>query len=901
MKKLRNLLIAAVLICTLTALLLPVQAGDGVEDMLVDGIQDFYTEMEMWREYFADGALPEKHFRYSLHREVINGELTPYFTFTETSDGYWEYAVGSVPAAVLEEVAGRHYTRQDAVVDYLRNLKPDWEFTEWFYADGYYHIKVEPAGYAPEHLSAFVYQGYELLEDGSYVLYGHRVKRYDSTTGELFTPGPDDVLGQDYLLASFEDSHPTWQATAYYGEIQDQAVKAVMQVKNGTYAFTSMELIDRGDMPAQLQGTPAQPEIWGKTDGLYASTEVNEETVGLTLYAVDNNDDYSAIVALRGTVLAAYRFVAEQNSESTAFIDTPVELRFAVPEGCTEPAVYYIPENPTAPSTVLGTLEGDEYVCQVHECGTYVLCQDTNGQTALEELLLEAENGMNFYGEVFGEYFADGQLPHQHFRNQFYAACLHGELTPWFTFTYYNGDASGWQNVQSGVADIPAEIVEKAMGRHFTHQDLVVERLRNFSADGYHFKTVTYADGMYHIEVGGAGGMGDPSPIFYYLGYEVLEDGSYAVYGWRAEYLDEETWETYVPGPEDVLGEDYVYATQCWFNDKDTVYQVTAGKILDESVRMVVTLKDNTYAYTSYELIHRNDIPADLLGNKTETTVGTATQNGTISSTDPNVLRQVYQFGMWQVTDTAKIDLVLQSYGQTLAAFDIMAMNRDYQIIPNFQGEMELRLPIPEGCVRPGLFYVSDDGKTVEEIPGEIAGDQFVCTLTHLSTYVLCEKPCPHEGEWIHQKDATCLEAGYTGDLICKLCGELVEEGTAIPADPENGHKWLEEKVEPGCETQGYIKDTCAYCGDSNIWYLPPLGHTGDPCQRCGDTAKKPGDANGNGEVDNIDALIVLQYAVGLVQEGEYDFSACDLNGDGDVDNIDALMILQIAVGLLKL
>ncbi len=63
----------------------------------------------------------------------------------------------------------------------------------------------------------------------------------------------------------------------------------------------------------------------------------------------------------------------------------------------------------------------------------------------------------------------------------------------------------------------------------------------------------------------------------------------------------------------------------------------------------------------------------------------------------------------------------------------------------------------------------------------------------------------------------------------------------------------------------------------------------------------KPGDANGNGKVDNIDALIVLQYAVGLVQEGEYDFSACDLNGDGDVDNIDALMILQIAVGLLKL
>lgn len=60
------------------------------------------------------------------------------------------------------------------------------------------------------------------------------------------------------------------------------------------------------------------------------------------------------------------------------------------------------------------------------------------------------------------------------------------------------------------------------------------------------------------------------------------------------------------------------------------------------------------------------------------------------------------------------------------------------------------------------------------------------------------------------------------------------------------------------------------------------------------------GDINGDGKVNSMDALIVLQYSVGLSVDIK-DFRAGDVNGDMILNSVDALIILQVSVGLIKL
>ena len=40
-----------------------------------------------------------------------------------------------------------------------------------------------------------------------------------------------------------------------------------------------------------------------------------------------------------------------------------------------------------------------------------------------------------------------------------------------------------------------------------------------------------------------------------------------------------------------------------------------------------------------------------------------------------------------------------------------------------------------------------------------------------------------HTAELVNVKEATCTEAGYTGDLVCSVCGAVIEQGEAIPAN----------------------------------------------------------------------------------------------------------------------
>ena len=113
-----------------------------------------------------------------------------------------------------------------------------------------------------------------------------------------------------------------------------------------------------------------------------------------------------------------------------------------------------------------------------------------------------------------------------------------------------------------------------------------------------------------------------------------------------------------------------------------------------------------------------------------------------------------------------------------------------------------------------------------------------------------------HKTELRNAKEATCTEAGYTGDEICTVCGKTVKQGKEIPA---LGHNYEAVVTEPTCTEQGYTTHTCTRCNHSYVdAYMDALGHTWDEwhvttapgyetageetqhCTRCGVTNTRP-------------------------------------------------------------
>lgn len=59
-----------------------------------------------------------------------------------------------------------------------------------------------------------------------------------------------------------------------------------------------------------------------------------------------------------------------------------------------------------------------------------------------------------------------------------------------------------------------------------------------------------------------------------------------------------------------------------------------------------------------------------------------------------------------------------------------------------------------------------------------------------------------------------------------------------------------------------------------------------------------PGDVNGDGETDNLDAARILMYDAGLVEFTKSQKQSADINGDGEVDSLDAAVILKKEAGI---
>ena len=73
--------------------------------------------------------------------------------------------------------------------------------------------------------------------------------------------------------------------------------------------------------------------------------------------------------------------------------------------------------------------------------------------------------------------------------------------------------------------------------------------------------------------------------------------------------------------------------------------------------------------------------------------------------------------------------------------------------------------------------------------------------------------PAPgHKTELRGEKAASCETAGYSGDWVCTVCGEIVEKGKTIPAP---GHSWgVWQVTKPAAEdAEGEETRACERCG----------------------------------------------------------------------------------------
>lgn len=128
-----------------------------------------------------------------------------------------------------------------------------------------------------------------------------------------------------------------------------------------------------------------------------------------------------------------------------------------------------------------------------------------------------------------------------------------------------------------------------------------------------------------------------------------------------------------------------------------------------------------------------------------------------------------------------------------------------------------------------------------------------------------------------------CTASGLTVGKHCAVCNAVLAAQTIIPA---KGHLWDEGTItkEPSTTEEGVKTFACTVCLETRTESIPVV-----------EIVRFPGDADENGRVDILDALVTLQYAVGW--DLMINTANANVDGNSSVNILDALLILQYAVG----
>lgn len=196
-------------------------------------------------------------------------------------------------------------------------------------------------------------------------------------------------------------------------------------------------------------------------------------------------------------------------------------------------------------------------------------------------------------------------------------------------------------------------------------------------------------------------------------------------------------------------------------------------------------------------------------------------------------------------------------------------------------------------------------------------GSGFSCNMTYLGREIIINltvsRPHNYDDKNVCQKcgyqkvenhhyvitviNPTCATDGKT-IYTCTYCEKSHFE--VIPATGK--HVYETAVTPPDCVNGGYTTHTCTVCGDN--YATDPVPATGkhvydsdlDPdCNVCGEkrNVTVPGDADGNGKVNNRDlGLLLLYLNDGDLSGKVFDVIAMDMDGNGKLNNRD-LGLLQ--------
>ena len=239
----------------------------------------------------------------------------------------------------------------------------------------------------------------------------------------------------------------------------------------------------------------------------------------------------------------------------------------------------------------------------------------------------------------------------------------------------------------------------------------------------------------------------------------------------------------------------------------------------------------------------------------------------------------------------------------------------------NHAGETETRDAVEGNCGNDGYtgdVYCLDCDVMIEKgvvIPAtgaHVGGDATCCAKAVCDTcgkeYGEVDADNHKDTKVINAKDADCGNDGYTGDTFCNDCQKVVENGQVIPAT--NAHV--------GGEATCCAKAVCDVCGNEYGTFNATnhknteirnasVVYSGDTyCLDCGafvaagEQIALYGDANNDGVVDIIDAMLISQYDIDLEIAVEINLVLADVDGDGEVTIIDAMLIARYEVGLIE-
>lgn len=117
-----------------------------------------------------------------------------------------------------------------------------------------------------------------------------------------------------------------------------------------------------------------------------------------------------------------------------------------------------------------------------------------------------------------------------------------------------------------------------------------------------------------------------------------------------------------------------------------------------------------------------------------------------------------------------------------------------------------------------------DEGKVTQKATCTEDGEKtYTCTVCNTTKTEVIPAAGHQHTEVRNEKKATCKEKGYSGDIYCADCGELIKKGSATEKADHNWQLTKEEKVT--CEKDGSKTYTCADCGETKTEMIQSTGH----------------------------------------------------------------------------